>query len=151
MLSLYEATHLSMHGEDILDEALAFTRAHLPALATNSSPHLAKHISDALEQPFYTGVPRLETLKFIPFYEHDESSNETLLKFAKLDFNKVQTLHQQELRLVTSWWKDLNLISEYPYSRDRVVELYFWSVAEYFEPCYSGARVMLTKILMLYI
>ncbi|KAJ4724609.1 Terpene synthase [Melia azedarach] len=149
MLSLYQATHLSMHGEDILDEALAFTTGHLPSLATNSSPHLAKHICEALEQPFYTGIPRLETLKFIPFYEQDESRNETLLKFSKLDFNKMQILYQQELRLVTSWWNDLNLISEYPYSRDRVVELYFWCVAEYFESRYSRARVMLTKILMI--
>ncbi|KAJ4724507.1 Viridiflorene synthase [Melia azedarach] len=112
MLSLYEATHLSMHGERILDEALAFTTAHLTSLATDSSSHLAKHISDALEQPFYTGLPRLETLKFIPFYEQDESRNGTLLKFAKLDFNKVQTLYQQELRLVTRW--DIKALAELP-------------------------------------
>ncbi|KAF2315798.1 hypothetical protein GH714_040336 [Hevea brasiliensis] len=34
MLSMYEAMHLRVHGEDILDEALAFTTAHLEPLVT---------------------------------------------------------------------------------------------------------------------
>ncbi|KAJ4724505.1 Casbene synthase [Melia azedarach] len=101
LLSLYEATHLRMHSEDILEEALAFTTAHLKALVTKSSPHLAKHIADALEQPLHKGVPRLEAHKYISFYEQEKCRNEILLIFAKLDFNRVQFLHQQELNHLT--------------------------------------------------
>ncbi|KAL9441429.1 hypothetical protein AB3S75_020006 [Citrus x aurantiifolia] len=40
MLSLYEATHLGVHEENILDEALAFTTSHLESIAAHqiSSP-----------------------------------------------------------------------------------------------------------------
>jgi len=34
-----------------------------------------------------------------------------------------------------------------PFARDRVVELYFWSLGVYFEPQYSVARKILTKVL----
>ncbi|KAK9220834.1 hypothetical protein WN944_009258 [Citrus x changshan-huyou] len=123
MLSLYEATHLRVHGEDILEEALAFTTAHLKSMAPNLDQNLTKRINDALEQPFHMGVPRIEAHKFISFYEHDDSKNDTLLKFAKLDFNRVQLLHQQELAYITSiklvtkffifrW--DINCVSELP-------------------------------------
>ena len=98
MLSLYEATHLRLHEEDILEEALPFSKAQLiKSLAENSCPRLAKQISNTLVYPLHKSMPRLEALKFISFYEQEESRNETLLLFAKLDFNRVQLLHQQEL------------------------------------------------------
>ncbi|KAL9273489.1 (-)-germacrene D synthase-like protein, partial [Drosera capensis] len=48
-LSLYEAAHLRVHGENILDEALDFTTTTLTsAAAANSSHPLSKHIMYAL-------------------------------------------------------------------------------------------------------
>ncbi|KAK2639900.1 hypothetical protein Ddye_027695 [Dipteronia dyeriana] len=149
ILSLYEASHLRLHGEEILEEALAFSKAHLiKSLADEKSNHLAKQIINALELPLQKSIPRLEALKFISFYEQGESRSDTLLLFAKLDFNRLQLLHQQELSLLSSWWKDLDLPSKLPYVRDRVIEAYFWAVMIYFEPYYSRARLMLTKITM---
>lgn len=102
MLSLYEATHMRLHGEEILDESLDFTTSHLKSLAQKSSPHLAKHIMNALDLPLHQGIPRLEACQYISFYEEDhEFRNETLLMFAKLDFNRVQLLHQQEMKYLT--------------------------------------------------
>ncbi|KAF2287617.1 hypothetical protein GH714_001803 [Hevea brasiliensis] len=115
ILSLYEASFVSMRGEDILDEAIAFARPLLESLAMQSSPHLAKHINDALSMPFHRGLPRVEARKFIYFYEEEESHNETLLKFAKLDYNRVQLLHKQELGVVSRWWKELDLAKGLPY------------------------------------
>ncbi|KAJ9167158.1 hypothetical protein P3X46_021828 [Hevea brasiliensis] len=145
LLSLYEATFLSVHGEDILDEALAFTRQHLETLVEQSSPRLARHIRNALLRPFHQGIQRLEARKYICFYEGDESRNETLLKFAKLDYSRLQCLYKQELALLSSWWKDLNLVEKLPYIRDRIVEVYLWAVAAHFEPEYTLARLMITK------
>lgn len=34
-----------------------------------------------------------------------------------------------------------------PFTRDRVVELYFWSLSVYFEPQYKVGRNILTKVL----
>ncbi|KAK3198456.1 hypothetical protein Dsin_021871 [Dipteronia sinensis] len=114
MLSLYEATHLRHHGEDILEEAFIFSKAHLKSFADKSSPHfLAKQIINALEIPLHKGMPRLEALKYISFYQEDyESRNETLLLFAKLDFNRVQLLHQQELGHLSRW--DISALDDLP-------------------------------------
>ncbi|KAK9222051.1 hypothetical protein WN944_010482 [Citrus x changshan-huyou] len=61
MLSLYEATHLRVHEENILDEALAFTTSHLESIATHQirSP-LAEQVKHALVQPIHKGLQRLE-------------------------------------------------------------------------------------------
>jgi hypothetical protein len=101
ILSLYEASFLSVHGEQVLDEALVLTKTNLESLAMQSSPRLAHHIRYALIRPFHKGVPRIEARKYISFYEEEESRNDTLLKFAKIDFNRVQLLHRQELSILS--------------------------------------------------
>lgn len=97
MLSFYEAAHLGVHGEEILDEALVFTTAHLESMATNLSSPLVKRINHALKQPIRKGLPRLEARHYIAIYQEDPSRNEVLLKFAKLDFNILQKQHQKEV------------------------------------------------------
>ncbi|XP_038721979.1 probable terpene synthase 6 [Tripterygium wilfordii] len=149
MLNLYEACHVSLLGEDILDKALSLTTTHLKALVKETSQHLAQHIMNALEQPFHKGAPRLEARKYIAFYEKEECRHDKILKFAKLDFNRVQLLYQQELNHLTSWWKDTNLASECPYTRDRIVEMYGWAAISTFEPYYGRARIIYTKTIML--
>ncbi|KAL9381983.1 hypothetical protein Peur_025018 [Populus x canadensis] len=144
ILGLYEASFLSVHGERVLDEALVFTKTNLESLATQSSPHLADHIRNALIRPFHKGIPRIEARKYISFYE-DESRNDTLLKFAKIDFNRVQLIHRQELSILSRWWNDLNLAEEFPYARDRIVEVYLWANGVHFEPQYAFSRMMVTK------
>ncbi|XP_059643780.1 valerianol synthase TPS8-like [Cornus florida] len=149
MLSLYEAAHLRIHGEDILDEALAFTTTHLESMVTELSPFLAKQVMHALKQPLHKGLPRSEARHYISVYEEDASKNDLLLKLAKLDFNLVQLMHKQELCHVSRWWKELDFDSRLPYSRNRVVECYFWAMTAYFEPCYSFGRIMLAKIIIM--
>ncbi|XVF79347.1 hypothetical protein PTKIN_Ptkin14bG0214400 [Pterospermum kingtungense] len=149
LLSLYEAANLRVHGESILEEALAFIKANLKSLAMKSSPHLSKQIMNALDQPLNKCPPRLATRNYISFYEEEESRNETLLKFAKLDFNRVQLLHQQEISEIVRFWKDYNFSSELSYARERYVEIYTWINTLYFEPCYTRWRVILTKVLLL--
>ncbi|PQP94756.1 terpene synthase [Prunus yedoensis var. nudiflora] len=48
LLSLYEATHLRIHGEDILDEALTFTTTHLESATHRLSPILLKQVTHAM-------------------------------------------------------------------------------------------------------
>ncbi|KAL5972788.1 hypothetical protein ACLOJK_039594 [Asimina triloba] len=47
MLSSYETAYLGTHGEDILDEAIAFTSKHLKALIPNLNLHLARWVGSA--------------------------------------------------------------------------------------------------------
>lgn len=143
---MYEASHVRKHGEDILEDALAFSITHLESAAPHLNSPLKEKVTHALEQSLHKGIPRVETLFFISsIYEKEEPKNDVLLRFAKLDFNLLQMLHKQELAEVSRWWKDLDFATTLPYARDRVVECYFWAVGVYFEPQYSQARVMLAK------
>ncbi|KAI3468316.1 hypothetical protein Pfo_024979 [Paulownia fortunei] len=145
LLSLYEAAHLRTHGEDILDEALSFTTAHLESIAPHLGSPLKEQVAHALEQCLQRGIPRVEARRFISLYEEYESKNDSLLRLAKLDFNLLQMLHRKELCELSRWWKELDLVSKLSYARDRVVECYFWTLGVYFEPQYSRARIMLAK------
>ncbi|KAL2466452.1 Alpha-humulene/(-)-(E)-beta-caryophyllene synthase [Abeliophyllum distichum] len=145
LLSLYEAAYLRVHGEDILEDALAFTTDNLKSTELHLSSTLGKQVAHALVQSIHFGNPRIEAHNFISIYQEDESKNELLLRFAKLDYNSLQMLHKHELYEVSRWWKDLDLVSKLPYARDRVVECFFWAMGVYHEPQYSVARIMLTK------
>ncbi|XP_055816519.1 vetispiradiene synthase 1-like [Solanum dulcamara] len=145
ILNLYEASHVRTHGEDILEEALSFSTAHLESAAPHLKSPLSKQVTHALEQSLHKSIPRVETRYFISIYEEEEFKNDVLLRFAKMDFNLLQMLHKQELCEVSRWWKDLDFVTTLPYARDRAVECYFWTVGVYAEPQYSQARVMLAK------
>ena len=101
MLAFYEATHLRMHGEDILDEALDFTTTHLKSATSLVGNPLAAQITRALKQPLHKGIPRLEARRHISVYEQDASHNNVLLKLSIIDFNLVQSLHKEELSDIT--------------------------------------------------
>ncbi|PRQ55599.1 putative lyase [Rosa chinensis] len=94
LLSLYEASHLQMPGEDLLNEALTFSTAHLMSAAhhLSSSSQLSKQVTHALYQPLWKGMPRIEARHHLSIYQEDDAHNETLLNFAKFDFNTVQKL-----------------------------------------------------------
>ncbi|KAI3449958.1 hypothetical protein Pfo_006623 [Paulownia fortunei] len=143
LLSLYEAVQLRIHGEEILEEALAFTTHHLNRMVQQLESPLQDQVKRALEQSLHKGVPRIETRHYISFYEKDDSKNELLLKLAKLDFNYLQNMYKKDLCQLSRWWNDLN--SKLPYARDRVVEAYVWATAFRFEPQYSYARVAVAK------
>lgn len=103
LLSLYESAHMRVHEEDILDEALEFTTAHLEQMLNSLSSNTlsASQVVYALNMPIRKGLTRLDARHYIPIYQQDNSHDETLLKFAKLDFNMLQKDHQRELSDIT--------------------------------------------------
>ncbi|XP_028066770.1 (-)-germacrene D synthase-like [Camellia sinensis] len=149
MLSLHEAAHLRVRGEDILDKALSFTITHLESVVPNLSNLVQEQVIHARRCPIHKGLTRLEATHYFFFYEQDDSHNKVLLNFAKLDFNLLQKMHQWELSEITRWWKELDFAKKMPFARDRIVECYFWILGVYFEPQYLLARRMLTKVIAL--
>ena len=103
LLSLYEATYLRVHGEEILDEALELVKTKLEELKMSHDlkPSLAKQVLQAMSRPMRKALPRLLARECIFLYQEDELHNEILLKFAKLDFNILQQQHQEELSIIT--------------------------------------------------
>lgn len=112
LLSLYEAAHLRVHGEDILEEALSFTTSHLEHLKTQLQNPQAKKVMYALETPVWWNANRVEARRYISMYAQEDSHNETLLKFAILDFNLLQKLYQGELVTITKYAYIYNTITK---------------------------------------
>ncbi|NP_001315388.1 (+)-gamma-cadinene synthase-like [Cucumis melo] len=150
ILSLYEASHMMVHGEALLEEALEFTTTHLQTYVhrySNINPSFASEVSNALKLPIRKGVPRMKAREYLEIYQQHPSHNETLLTFSKLDFNALQKLHQKELAEICRWWKDLNVSTNFPFARDQIVECYFWILSIYFEPRFKFGRKILTKVI----
>ena len=98
LLSLYEASHLGMHGENILEEGRDFSIKNLKSIMGKLDSNAAKQVKQSLEIPLYWRVPRVEARDFIGIYQKDNTKNLTLLEVAKLDYNLVQSVHQRELK-----------------------------------------------------
>ncbi|XVE79240.1 hypothetical protein DITRI_Ditri14bG0042100 [Diplodiscus trichospermus] len=152
MISLYEASHWGVHGEVILDEALAFTRMHLESFVNQSCPdHLREYIKNALYRPYHKGMAMLEARQYISFYEKDhESRNDMLLKLAKYDFNMVQMHLQHEISVLSSWYKKSKIDSKFPRIRQRIVESYVIGVGAFYEPRFALARSTIPMTHMVY-
>jgi (-)-alpha-terpineol synthase len=102
MLSLYEASFLSIEGENILDEARDFSAKHLEEyVKQNKDKNLSTTVSHALEIPLHWRMLRLEARWFIDIYRRREDMNPILLELAELDFNMVQATHQEDLKQVS--------------------------------------------------
>ncbi|KAH0458423.1 hypothetical protein IEQ34_013738 [Dendrobium chrysotoxum] len=149
LLSLYEAAHLYMPGEEILDKALEFSKIQLKTLASNMDFYLSEMVSSSLEIPLVRRADRLKAKLYFSIFEKESICNETLLNFAKLDFNLLQATHQEEVRSLSIWWKDLNITKSLPFTRDRLIEGYIWALIVYFEPHFSRARLMMAKVISL--
>jgi (-)-alpha-terpineol synthase len=102
MLSLYEASFLSIEGENILDEARVFSTKHLEEyVKKNKDKNSYAIVSHALELPLRWRMLRLEARWFIDIYRRREDMNPILLELAELDFNIVQATHQEDLKQVS--------------------------------------------------
>ncbi|XXG82617.1 hypothetical protein AAC387_Pa10g0526 [Persea americana] len=149
LLSLYEAAYMGIRGEDVLDEARVFTTEHLKLALPHLNSPLSTLVELALELPLRKRVERLQSRYYISIYQQVKDRDDTLLELAKLDFNLLQLLHQRELMEISMWWKKCDFGAKLPFIRDRVVECYFWILGVYFEPQYSRARLMISRIISL--
>ncbi|PIA28345.1 hypothetical protein AQUCO_07100012v1, partial [Aquilegia coerulea] len=146
MLSLYEASHLGFRGEDIMDEAMAFTTKHLNSMSTRLSSPLALQVQHALKMPLQRIPERVYARYYIPIYEQDISPNKTLMEFAKLDYNSIQLLHREEINEVQKWWERIDIKSKLKFDyRIRVVEAYAINNNTNFKPQFSQGRIHLAK------
>ncbi|CAN0872417.1 Alpha-copaene synthase [Linum grandiflorum] len=147
MLSLYEASFLGIQGEDILDQALAFTTENFGSMMPKMSDEMAEEVSFAMFRPIRKRLQRVEARHFIHSYRKNESHNSKLLRFAELDFNILQRQHQEQLHDIHVWWTSLDVPTNFEFARDRIVECYFWISGVYFEPMYALGRRLVTKFI----
>ncbi|TVU42228.1 hypothetical protein EJB05_08621, partial [Eragrostis curvula] len=147
LMMLYDAAHLRTRGEDILDSIIALNKCRLKnVVQTSLDKGLLEEVRLTLETPRFRRVERVEARRFILVYEKKAARDETILEFAKLDYNIVQALCCKELKELTVWWKDFMSRTDVGFARDRLVEMYFWMMAIVYEPYFTYSRIMLTKM-----
>nr|QYL01201.1 terpene synthase 11 [Stevia rebaudiana] len=148
MLNLYEACYHSVEDESILDNARIFTEKYLKQAIQNDidDKYNASLINRALVFPLHWMPPRVEAKWFIDVYEKRNgiNNNPMVLELAKLDFNMVQAVHQEDLKNASRWWKDSRW-DEFDFARDRLLENFMWTIAENYLPHFKG-RIDLTKV-----
>ncbi|KAE8689902.1 hypothetical protein F3Y22_tig00110931pilonHSYRG00264 [Hibiscus syriacus] len=108
--------------------------------------HLRMLVEHALELPLHWRVSRLEARWFIDLYQKRQDANPLLLELAKLDFNIVQAVHQDDLRYASRWWNDTRLAEKLSFARDRLMEHFFWSMGNIFDPQFGNIRTTFTKV-----
>ncbi|OMO55881.1 hypothetical protein CCACVL1_26937 [Corchorus capsularis] len=148
LLNLYEASFFSVEGENILEKARDFATKHLKEYVKqkNKDEYLSMLVEHALDNPLHWRVLRLEARWFIDVYERQENRIPILLELAKLDFNIVQAVHQDDLRDTSKWWKDTGLGQKLSFARDRLMENFLWTVGVVFDPKLGNVRRNSTKV-----
>jgi hypothetical protein len=117
LLSLYNAAHMAVPGESVLeDDAITFARHHLEAaIGKLGSPRWQGRFLKLLRFRGPAMLRRLETMHYIIEYEQEEAHNATLLELARLDLNLVSSPSQgaQNPLLVS--------LSKYSFSRCLII------------------------------
>ncbi|GMH30302.1 hypothetical protein Nepgr_032145 [Nepenthes gracilis] len=147
VLLLYEASHLAIQGENIMYNAKDFSKDCLRDLDLDIDVSISKQVVDALEHPLHWTVPWFRVRRQIDAYEHQVDRNPILLELAKLNFNVVQAIHQKELQELSVWWRNLGLMHDISFARDRLIESFLCTVGAAFDPHYACLRKCLTKVI----
>ncbi|KAH7532985.1 hypothetical protein FEM48_Zijuj04G0081500 [Ziziphus jujuba var. spinosa] len=79
-----------------------------------SENNLSKQVSHALELPLHHRMLRLEARWYIEEYSKRSDANQVLLEAAKLDFNRVQSVLQRDLKDMSRWdVSAVNILPDY--------------------------------------
>ncbi|XP_074307587.1 (E,E)-alpha-farnesene synthase-like [Silene latifolia] len=149
VLELFEASHLAVEGEEILANAKVLSYQNLIDRYQYLDVDRAQQVAHALNGPCHWRVLWFDVRHHIHAYEQQNDNNKILLKLAKLNFNITQAIIIEELKEMSRWLKNLGLIDDIKFSRDRLVETFSWTVGIAFEPQHSLLRKCLTKVVTL--
>ncbi|KAF9589565.1 hypothetical protein IFM89_025691 [Coptis chinensis] len=147
MIGLYQASQHLVEGENILDQANAFTRKNLHNALPQLHQSQASLIKDTIEHPYHLTLGRFNIKNCIKSYETEHGTRGLLQECAKMDFNIVQSQHIRELSEVRLWWRELGLTRVLDFARDQPVKWYMWSMATLAHPTLSEQRIDLTKFI----
>nr|QGX02122.1 sesquiterpene synthase 1-2 [Tripterygium wilfordii] len=148
IIELFEASHLALEADNILDEAKAFSTRILETRSSRTESSINKQVIHALELPCHWRVQWFDVKWYIEGHDH-QKEKDSLLELAKLNFNVVQNTLQKDLRELSGWWKNLGLIENLSFARNRLVECFMCTAAFAYEPHHNNLRKWLTKVLIM--
>ncbi|KAG6642634.1 hypothetical protein CIPAW_09G153300 [Carya illinoinensis] len=142
LMALYEASHLNIEGEEVLDEAGKI-------VITSIMPEL---LEKTLGHPYHKSLASFTAKEFFDNSQCSSGRLNDLLQLAKMDFNMTQSMHQKEIAQISKWWGDLGLAKELKFARNQPLKWYICSMVYSVDPDLSNERVELTKpISLIYI
>ncbi|KAG5023254.1 hypothetical protein AAZX31_07G173000 [Glycine max] len=148
LIGLFEASQLSIEGEDYLHEAEECCRQYLNTWLSRFHEHpQVKVVADSLRYPIHRSLSR-----FTPTNSLQIESTEwirSLQELSKIDTEMVSSLHLKEMFAVSKWWKELGLAKDLKLARDEPIKWYMWAMACLPDPRFSEERIELTKPLSL--
>ncbi|MED6110806.1 hypothetical protein PIB30_046284 [Stylosanthes scabra] len=154
VMDLYEASQVSIKGEDMLDEAGEFSLKFLKerlAFSHNDDDDEAKLLRSTMETPFHKSLPMFTALDSFQDFHGGMNSNDngwwfgSLKTLAKMDLTLLQRLYKKEIIQISKWWTKLGLANELKYARNQPLKWYIWSLACLSDPNLSQERIELTK------
>ncbi|KAJ7968398.1 Linalool synthase [Quillaja saponaria] len=145
MMALYEASQLSIAGEDILDEAGHFSNQILKAMLPYLDDGQAIFVKNTIEHPCHKSLPMFTARKFFSELQGMNEWITSLQEVAKVNFNLVQCIHQDEVLQISKWWRDLGLAKDLKFARDQPLKWYVCSMTCLTDPRLSELRIELTK------
>ncbi|XP_057764715.1 alpha-farnesene synthase-like [Salvia miltiorrhiza] len=123
---IFEASHLGVEGECTFDQKL--------------NDDVGKNKYSCHRNVRWFNVRR---------YMHEINNKSVIHRLAGLSFNTIQVQHQNDLKDILRWWRNLGLLEVLTFSRDRVVESFLWAVGVAYEPQHGSLRKWLTKAILL--
>ncbi|CAK9142629.1 unnamed protein product [Ilex paraguariensis] len=132
MLKLFEASHLALDGEKIMDKAIMFSTKNHKTIISNSDVSTTKQLSTVLELLLHWRLEWYNVTRHIHEYGKVGNINFSLLKLAKLHFNMVveESWDSRKFKLFTGLNNQKLLIC----------------CASQFEPQYKHVRIWLAKV-----
>lgn len=153
LIELFEASNFGLEEEHLLKEAKSFSMMNLQNLSEKMSDNdLSAQLNDTFDVPLHWKLEWFNARRQINAYEqHTALSNSPkLLQLAKLNFNRVQVVHQQDLKDVTlRWWGHLGVSNKLSFARDRMVESFLLATGMAPDHHHRSLRKWLAKTIQL--
>ncbi|KAI8567478.1 hypothetical protein RHMOL_Rhmol02G0125200 [Rhododendron molle] len=134
LMALYEASHLSIKGEDILDQAADYSCLLLDGLMMNLDQRQARLVDSTLRHPYHKNLARFTARNFVSDYKGINGWVDGLQELATMDFKMVQSMNQREILQFSEWWKDMGLANELKFARNQPHKWYMWPMAALANP-----------------
>ncbi|KAH6816226.1 hypothetical protein C2S51_021046 [Perilla frutescens var. frutescens] len=123
----------SIEGEqdyDLFTTALRFRLLRQHQYHVSCKSPIKEKVEQALKRSIHKGLPLLNVRFYISVYGRDASTEEFLVKLAKLNFNFLQNIYRKELAELTRWNLDeIDVLPDFM----KVVYRFIMSIYEDFE------------------
>lgn len=145
LLSLFEASHMSTQGENILEEAKTFSKQLLFASINSLDKTSAEIVRNTLKYPQHVTLARFKADDFVREFKNAQDWRKEIVDLAVMEFDRARATYKDEVIHISKWWEELGLTKELKLARDEPSEWHMWSLGILPHPDLSKERIELTK------